>query len=88
VIRDDDAVGAVRHRQRRVLARPEALLAFTAVVVPICVAYGYLSARLVEQPVRRWARRFGRRAQEPAAAPRAQAAPPIASRSASAEGDA
>ncbi len=29
-------------------------------VVPAAVLYGYLSARFVEQPIRRWARRFGR----------------------------
>jgi peptidoglycan/LPS O-acetylase OafA/YrhL len=32
-------------------------------VVPAAMLYGYLSARFVEQPVRRWARRFGRRQQ-------------------------
>jgi peptidoglycan/LPS O-acetylase OafA/YrhL len=32
-------------------------------VVPAAVIYGYLSARFVEQPIRRWARRFGRREQ-------------------------
>jgi peptidoglycan/LPS O-acetylase OafA/YrhL len=40
-----------------------ALLLMVAIVVPICIAYGYLSARFLEQPIRRWARRFGRRAQ-------------------------
>ena len=43
-----------------------ALLVFVAIVVPASVTYGYLSARFVEQPIRRWARRFGRRAQDPA----------------------
>jgi peptidoglycan/LPS O-acetylase OafA/YrhL len=43
-----------------------------ATVVPLSLAYGYLSTRFVEQPVRRWAQRYGRRAQarqttEPAA---------------------
>jgi peptidoglycan/LPS O-acetylase OafA/YrhL len=37
--------------------------AWVAVVVPVAVLYGYLSARFVEQPIRRWAHRFGRRAQ-------------------------
>lgn len=38
-----------------------ALAIWIAAVVPGSVLYGYLSARFVEQPVRRWARRFGRR---------------------------
>jgi peptidoglycan/LPS O-acetylase OafA/YrhL len=38
-----------------------ALAIWLAVIVPASVAYGYLSARFLEQPVRRWARRFGRR---------------------------
>jgi acetyltransferase len=41
-----------------------ALIAFAAIVLPLSIAYGYLSARFVEQPIRRWARRFGRRAAE------------------------
>ncbi len=67
-----------------------ALLLFTAIVVPVSVAYGYLSARLVEQPVRRWARRFGRRAQEPpATSSETGQGPPLArSRRAPAHGDA
>ncbi len=40
-----------------------ALLVLAAIVVPACIAYGYLSARFLEQPIRRWARRFGRRAE-------------------------
>lgn len=36
---------------------------WVAVVVPVAVLYGYLSARFVEQPIRRWAHRFGRKAQ-------------------------
>lgn len=40
---------------------PGALLALAAAVLPLSLAYGYLSARLVETPVRRWARQFGRR---------------------------
>jgi peptidoglycan/LPS O-acetylase OafA/YrhL len=32
-------------------------------VIPAAVLYGYLSARFVEQPIRRWARRYGRRGQ-------------------------
>jgi peptidoglycan/LPS O-acetylase OafA/YrhL len=47
------------------------LAIWTAIVIPAAVLYGYLSARLVEQPIRRWAHRFGRRAQ---AAPKARAA--------------
>jgi len=39
-----------------------ALIVFAAIVLPLSSAYGYLSARFVEQPIRRWARRFGRRA--------------------------
>jgi peptidoglycan/LPS O-acetylase OafA/YrhL len=31
------------------------------VIVPLSVLYGYLSARFLEQPIRRWARQFGRR---------------------------
>jgi peptidoglycan/LPS O-acetylase OafA/YrhL len=34
-----------------------------AIVIPVAMLYGYLSARLVEQPIRRWAHRFGRKAQ-------------------------
>lgn len=34
-----------------------------AAVLPLAILYGYLSARFLEQPVRRWARRFGRRAE-------------------------
>jgi peptidoglycan/LPS O-acetylase OafA/YrhL len=33
------------------------------VVVPLSILYGYVSARFLEQPIRRWAHRFGRRAQ-------------------------
>jgi peptidoglycan/LPS O-acetylase OafA/YrhL len=40
-----------------------ALASWLAAVLPASILYGYLSARLVEQPIRRWARRFGRRAQ-------------------------
>jgi len=36
---------------------------WAAIVFPSSIVYGYLSARFVEQPVRRWAHRFGRRAQ-------------------------
>jgi peptidoglycan/LPS O-acetylase OafA/YrhL len=46
-----------------------ALALFAAIVVAICIAYGYLSARFVEQPIRRWARRYDRRAKEPSPAP-------------------
>jgi acetyltransferase len=70
---------------------PGALITLVAVVVPLSVAYGYLSARLVEQPIRRWARRFGRRAEEPAdGAPesRRSPGPPVARKPSAAEGDA
>jgi len=40
-----------------------ALAVWLAAVLPASVLYGYLSARLVEQPIRRWAHRFGRQAQ-------------------------
>jgi peptidoglycan/LPS O-acetylase OafA/YrhL len=39
------------------------VLAWSAIVFPLAIGYAYLSARLVERPVRRWAQRFGRRAQ-------------------------
>ncbi len=42
---------------------PSAVLLWCAVVFPISIVYAYLSARLVERPVRRWAQRYGRRAQ-------------------------
>lgn len=38
-----------------------------AVVVPVSLLYGYLSARFLEQPIRRWARRYGRRRQRASA---------------------
>jgi acetyltransferase len=38
-------------------------LAWTAIVFSVSIAYGYLSARFLERPVRRWAHRFGRRQQ-------------------------
>ncbi len=38
-------------------------LLWTAMVLPASLAYGYLSARFLEQPIRRWAHRFGQRAQ-------------------------
>lgn len=40
------------------------LLTWMALVLPISVAYAYLSTRVVERPARGWARRFGRRAQD------------------------
>jgi peptidoglycan/LPS O-acetylase OafA/YrhL len=40
-----------------------AVLAWGAIVFPLSIAYAYLSARLLERPVRRWAQRYGRRAQ-------------------------
>ena len=39
----------------------EGLLILVAIVLPCSVLYGYLSARFLEQPIRRWARKFGRR---------------------------
>jgi peptidoglycan/LPS O-acetylase OafA/YrhL len=41
----------------------KALALWLAAVLPASLLYGYLSARLVEQPIRRWAHRFGRQAQ-------------------------
>jgi peptidoglycan/LPS O-acetylase OafA/YrhL len=46
-----------------------ALLGWMVAVVPVSLLYGYLSARFVEQPIRRWAHRFGRRAQTTRPAP-------------------
>lgn len=37
-----------------------ALIVWSVIVFPASLAYGYLSARLLERPVRRWAHRFGR----------------------------
>jgi len=37
------------------------LLVLSALVVPPSVLYGYLSARFLEQPIRLWARKYGRR---------------------------
>ena len=51
-----------------------AILFFT--VMPLSVIYGYLSARYVEQPIRRWAHKFGRRAQARSAAKPAAASSP------------
>jgi peptidoglycan/LPS O-acetylase OafA/YrhL len=42
-------------------------IALAALVLPLTVLYGYLSGRYLEQPIRRWAHRFGRRGQEPVA---------------------
>jgi peptidoglycan/LPS O-acetylase OafA/YrhL len=52
-----------------------ALAEWLACVFPAALLYGYLSARLLEQPIRRWARRFGRRGQatQPSAGLRAKA---------------
>jgi len=38
-----------------------AFLICTLAIVPLSVLYGYTSARFLEQPLRRWARKFGRR---------------------------
>jgi peptidoglycan/LPS O-acetylase OafA/YrhL len=40
-----------------------ATLAWCAIVYPASIAYAYLSARFLERPIRRWAHRYGRRAQ-------------------------
>jgi peptidoglycan/LPS O-acetylase OafA/YrhL len=47
------------------------VLAWSAVVYTTSIAYAYLSARYLERPIRRWAHRYGRRAQK---APPGQAA--------------
>jgi peptidoglycan/LPS O-acetylase OafA/YrhL len=44
-------------------------VALAALVLPLTVLYGYLSGRYLEQPIRRWAHRYGRRGQEPVAGP-------------------
>ena len=41
-----------------------AALVWSAIVYPASIGYAYLSARFLERPVRRWAHRFGRRAQD------------------------
>jgi peptidoglycan/LPS O-acetylase OafA/YrhL len=41
-----------------------AFLALAGVTIPAALLYGYASARFLEQPIRRWAHRFGRRAQD------------------------
>ena len=52
-------------------------VALAALVLPLSVGYGYVSGRYLEQPIRRWAHRFGRRAQVvPASQPAAKASPP------------
>jgi peptidoglycan/LPS O-acetylase OafA/YrhL len=38
-------------------------VALAAIVLPLSVGYGYVSGRYLEQPIRRWAHRFGRRGQ-------------------------
>jgi peptidoglycan/LPS O-acetylase OafA/YrhL len=38
-------------------------IGLTAVVLPLTVMYGYMSGRFLEQPIRRWAQRYGRREQ-------------------------
>lgn len=42
------------------------------IALPLTVAYGWASARFVEQPIRRWARRYGRRSQKVEAGPAAR----------------
>ena len=52
-------------------------VALAAIVLPLSVSYGYVSGRYLEQPIRRWAHRFGRRGQlVPASQPMAKASPP------------
>jgi peptidoglycan/LPS O-acetylase OafA/YrhL len=41
-----------------------AVLIWLALVLPVAFLYAYLSGRYLEAPIRRWAHRFGRRAQE------------------------
>lgn len=38
------------------------LALWAVIVIPASVLYGYLSARFLEQPIRRWARKYGRTA--------------------------
>jgi peptidoglycan/LPS O-acetylase OafA/YrhL len=45
-----------------------AFILWAAIVFPCAAAYGYLSARYVEVPIRRWARRYGRRDMAPTGA--------------------
>jgi peptidoglycan/LPS O-acetylase OafA/YrhL len=40
-----------------------AVVVWALIVFPVSIAYGYLSARFLELPIRRWAHRFGRREQ-------------------------
>jgi peptidoglycan/LPS O-acetylase OafA/YrhL len=47
-------------------------IALAALVLPLTVLYGYISGRYLEQPIRRWAQRFGRR-QQAGAEPRGTA---------------
>ena len=46
-----------------------AVAIWAACVFPASLLFGYLSARFVEQPIRRWARQFGRRAEQRPAPP-------------------
>ena len=45
----------------RTTARSGPSAVWTIAVFPAAVLYGYLSARFLEQPIRRWARQYGRR---------------------------
>lgn len=47
-----------------VVQPPLAFWTLGPIVVVVCVAYGWASAHFVEQPIRTWAHRFGRRAQD------------------------
>lgn len=44
---------------------PGTIALWFLVVLPLSLGYAYLSVRFVERPVRRWARRLGRRGPEP-----------------------
>jgi peptidoglycan/LPS O-acetylase OafA/YrhL len=52
-------------------------LAWTGLVIPLSMIYGYLSARIIERPIRSWAHRYGRRAAA-AKQPDAHPEPPMA----------
>jgi peptidoglycan/LPS O-acetylase OafA/YrhL len=48
-------------------------VALAALALPLTVLYGYVSGGYLEQPIRRWAQRFGRRQQQRAAGTRGTA---------------
>ena len=49
-------------------------------LLALTIGYGYLSGRYLEQPIRRWAHRFGRRARTPAPGPSREQLPVPGSR--------